>query len=326
MTAAEYIAALNRARNQRPTLTAATMRKIRAIYREQGQKVAAIIREGGKDGDQLDRETHHKVDQALLEGSAAVGQVLRDEIPALIASVAALSIDIETRFMWDAWNENGEQITEAGLRKMFKVYSDKAIQASMTEIIKGENFLMRVPNISRYFSDDVVSMVQAALAQGRDVGKIAADVNVFIKDGKQLTISRWGDILEPRSSELLKRIRFDKVDYRALRLARTELGRALEKTALTNGAINPGALDLYDWVRVNAIDWGCVCPGNAANGPYPRAEYPTDRHPSCFCYPRVHLRDGTEFRDELKRWANRESVPALDSWFRGTYLPAQYGA
>lgn len=299
------------------------MKRIHSVYREQGMIVASIIRDGELSGSQLTFTTEADFQRALLEASAVIGEALRKEIPDLINSVGELSIAIETEFMVDAWNELGPKLTAEGFESMFRLATDRAIATSLYTPFKGESFLSRVPNISKNFSDDIVSLVQAAIAQGRDLGKIASDINVFIKDGKAFTINRWGDILEPRSKELLKRIRFDKVDYRALRLARTELGRALEKTALDNGAANPGALDLYDWVRVNAIDWGCVCPGNAANGPYPRDEYPTDRHPNCFCYPRVRLKDGNLFRDQLKRWSNGESVPEIDAWYRSKYLPVQ---
>lgn len=298
------------------------MKRINAVYRDWGQKIAAILRDGSLSGSQLTFTTQQYFERALLEASAAIGDALRTEIPSLINSVGELSIAIETEFMVDAWGDLGSRLTADGLESMFRLATTRAIATSLSAPFKGETFLARVPNISKNFSDDVVSLVQAAIAQGRDLGKIAADVNVFVKDGKAFTIKRWGEILEPGSSALLKRIRFDKVDYRALRLARTELGRALEKTALNNGPMNPGAFDLYDWVRVNAIDWGCVCPDNAANGPYTRDEYPGDRHPNCFCYPRVRLKDGREFRDQLKRWANGESVPEIDAWYRSKYLPA----
>lgn len=323
MTANDYAKRYNRARNERPFLTYQAMKRIHSIYREWGMTLAGIIREGDLSNGQLAFDTEADFQRALLEASAAIGDALRKEIPDLIASVAELSVAIETQFMVDAWADLGPKLTAEGLEGMFRLATERAIATSLYTPIGGQSFLSRVPNISKNFSDDVVSLVQAAIAQGRDVGKIASDINVFVKDGKAFTIQRWGEILEPQSAELLRRIKFDKVDYRALRLARTELGRALMETAKVNGLANPGGSGWWDWVRVNAIDWGCACPANAANSPYLFDDIPPYAHPNDMCYIRQRLKDGNLFRDQLKRWSNGESVPEIDAWYRTKYLPAQ---
>lgn len=333
MTSAEYQSSYAKSRKLWPSLTAKTMRKIKAVYREQGRIVASIIAQGTITNGQLDQDTQRKLDHALLVASAEVGNVLREEIPALLATAAAMGVAIETRFLTEAWGKLGAKLSEAGIGKMFGKVTEQTITKTLgspwlQKLPNGSfktipSFWANVPNVSKNFSDDVVSMVRAALAQGRDVGKIASDVNVFVKDGKFQTIKRWGERLEPSSKELLRRVRFDKVDYRALRLARSELGRGLMETAKANGQANPGGTGLWDWVRTNIIDWGCNCPANAANGPYLLENLPGYDHPQDQCTVRQRLKDGNTFRDELKRWANGESVPELDEWYRNTYLQNQ---
>lgn len=323
MTQAEYQSAYARARKLWPNLTAKTMRKIKSVYREQGRIFASIIASGTITNGTLDQDTQRKLDHALLVASAEVGNVLREEIPALLTTAAAMGVAIETRFLTEAWGTLGPRLSESGIKSMFFRVTEQAITQSLSTGLGGQSFWANVPNVSRYFSDDVVNMVGAALGQGRDVGKIAEDVTKYIKDGKLLTIKRWGEILNSESKELLKRIRFDQVDYRALRLARSELGRGLMETAKANGLANPGGTGWWDWVRFNVIEWGCNCPANAANGPYEYDNIPPYDHPNDQCIIRQRMKDGNTFRNELKRWANGESVPELDEWYRSKYVGNQ---
>lgn len=323
MTQSEYQSAYARLRRQWPFLTAKAMKSIKAAYAEAGRKVADAIREGELVDGALSFTTQQAVDRAILEGSAAIGEALRDGVPALVYGAAGLYAAIETEFLTDALGSAGK-LTADGIAKMFSKTSESAVLRSLNTVgADGRIFWGRVPNVSKYFGDDVVNLVRASIDHGRDLGKIASDINKYVKDGKAGTIHRWGDIIEPDSAQLLKRVP-EHVDYRALRLARTELGRGIEATNLANGLANPGAIDLFDWVRVNSIDWGCTCPTNQANGPYKAADYPSDRHPNCFCFPRVHLKNGTDFRNDLRAWANGEANADLDAWYQSTYLPAQF--
>jgi len=114
------------------------------------------------------------------------------------------------------------------------------------------------------------------------------------------------------------------VNYRDLRLARSELGRGLQETAKANGPNNPGGSGWYDWVRVNAIDWGCNCPANAANSPYRLEDFPPYDHPNDMCYCRQRMKDGNDFRRELETWTRGEPNADLDRWYRERYLPGQF--
>lgn len=323
MTQAEYIAEYAKARRQWPFLTAKAMRAIHAAYAEAGRKIADSIREGELVDGQLSFTTQQAVDRAILEGSAAIGDALRDGVPSLVYSAAGLYAAIEAGFLTDALGEAGK-LTAEGIAKLFAKTSDASVLRSLNTVgADGRIFWSRVPNVSRYFGDDILAMVRAAIDQGRDLGKIAADVNKYIRDGKAGTIHRWGENITPDSKQLLKRVP-EHVDYRALRLARSELGRGLQETAKENGRANPGTTGLYDWIRINSIEWGCVCPSNAANGPYEYENVPGYPHPNCSCIVRPVLKNGTDFRNALQAWANGGSDAELDAWYHTKYLPAQF--
>lgn len=324
MTSESYISAYAKERKNWPQLTNATRKKIKAQYIAAAKNIADIIREGSLVDGQLDGATQRRLDQAILEGSQAIGDAMRSEISALLTTAAAGYVAIETAFVADAFRDLTERVTKDGIEKMFAKVARETVQRSLNSPLAADGmvFWSRVPNISKEFGDDVVNMVRAAINEGRDLGKIAADINKYVKDGKAGTIHRWGEVIEPDSKRLLKRVP-EQVDYRALRLARSELGRGLQETTKANGPNNPGGSGWYDWVRINVIDWGCVCPSNAANGPYQLGDIPGYAHPHCQCFIRQRMKDGNDFRSELEAWSRGEPNETLDKWYREKYLPNQ---
>lgn len=323
MTSAEYSSLYAQLKRKYPGLTQKAMAVIRKAMAEAGRKVADILREGTLDGSGLSWETQRQIDQSLLESSQDIADSMRTSIPELLATAGGLSVAVEVAFLSEAMAKVSKVSLE-GLQKLFEKTMGQAVQSSLNFVgPDGFSLWGRIPNVSSQFGDDIVNLVRAAIDQGRDLGKIAADVNKYIKDGKASTIHRWGENIKPDSARLLRRVP-ERVDYRALRLARSELGRGLMETAKANGQANPGATGWYDWVRLNSIDWGCECPNNQANSPYLLADFPAYSHPNCSCTCRAVLKDGAEFREDLKAWANGESSPDLESWYQSTYLPAQF--
>ena len=105
------------------------------------------------------------------------------------------------------------------------------------------------------------------------------------------------------------------VDYRAMRIVRSELYASLKETGLESGRANPSALDAYDWVMQSGrADWDCDCPDLARNSPYTYAQFPAQPHPNCGCYSVARLMDTNDFVADLKRWSNGEDVPYIDDW------------
>jgi hypothetical protein len=323
MTQAEYISEYAKARHQWPFLTAKAMKAIHAAYSEAGRKIADAIRDGELEDGALSFETQQSVDRAILEGSQDIGEAIRDGVPKLLTTASAGYAAIETGYLVASLGDVSGKITADGIGKMFtKVSGDSVLRSLNTVGVDGRIFWGRVPNIAKKFGPDMVTFVRAGINEGIDLGKIAQDVTSYTEKGLIKSAARWGDRLKPGTARFLARCP-ETIDDRALRLARTELGRGIEATALENGRSNPGSSGFYNWVRVNSVDWGCTCPTNAAKGPYTYDNYPTDRHPNCFCFPQPVMKNGTEFRNELKKWVNGEKNETLDKWYTEKYLSTQ---
>jgi len=208
LTQSEYVAKYAAARKQWPQLTNATRKKIKAEYIAAGLAIAAIIREGELVNGELSFDTQRRLDQAILEGSQAIGDAMRTEIPSLLTTAAAGYVAIETAFVADAFRDLTERVTKDGIEKMFAKVARETVQKALNSPLAADGlvFWSRVPNISKEFGDDVVNLVRAAINEGRDLGKIAADINKYVKDGKAGTIHRWGEVIEPDSKRLLRRV------------------------------------------------------------------------------------------------------------------------
>jgi hypothetical protein len=160
--------------------------------------------------------------------------------------------------------------------------------------------------------------VAAGIAQGRDPVKIAKDIQVYTADGKIALSQRWGGLARG-TAEFAKRIP-GRLDWRAQRLVRSELGASLQNASVMAGEANPGADGLYDWVlSIGRRHWDCECESLAEGGPYTAETIPTYPHSNCGCWTRPHLREMTGFLADLKSWAHGGSVDYLDEWYQGDY-------
>jgi hypothetical protein len=97
------------------------------------------------------------------------------------------------------------------------------------------------------------------------------------------------------------------VDYRAMRLYRSEIHRNLQEAAVEEGEDNPACTGEYDWILMPGRGvWQCDCPELAAGGPYTRETIPDYPHPNCDCMVEPRLKDAGDLIDELRAYARGE--------------------
>ena len=155
-------------------------------------------------------------------------------------------------------------------------------------------------------------LIGAGLAQGRDAVEIGQDLTRYTVDGVG-TIGRWGK-LEPGTKEFVQRMGAG-VDYRALRLVRTEMYAAMQKAGELAAKNNPACDGYVDWV-LQAVreNWKCLCPSIAAAGPYKIGNVPAMPHPNCGCITRPRLKDMKEFRAEIARYRDGDKDSDFGRW------------
>jgi hypothetical protein len=217
------------------------------------------------------------------------------------------------------------KITQAGLDRIAGSIQSRVVASLATRLwADGKTFSERVwggAGVREDWFERLRMTVAGGIAQGRDPAKIAKDIQIYTTDGKVALLRRWG-ALERGTAAFASRLP-GQIDWRAVRLIRSEFNASMQDSEGQAAAANPGCTGDVEWVlQEGRQHWGCECEDLAAGGPYPAEEPPTYPHPHCACWLRPVMRDHGDFIDDLKRWIKGEPVDYLDKWNRGTYKTA----
>ncbi|MGD8567330.1 MAG: hypothetical protein PVJ39_04545 [Gammaproteobacteria bacterium] len=166
------------------------------------------------------------------------------------------------------------------IRNFYTGLSDTVITNMVSRIYQdGYMYSGRVWRAASDYQTQINRVLSTGISLNRDVIEIARDIEQYTRYGKDSLMQRYGE-LEHGTKRFTRRIR-RRVDYRALRLVRSELAASLQDAALIAGQNNPASNGLYEWIRVNVQEWGCDCPDNAANSPYTLENVPDYPHANC---------------------------------------------
>ena len=315
MTRKEYETAYRSVRKASPKLLKTAMTQVRQAYITAGDKVAAELRLAQLSGtSDLTIKSWQQIEMQLKEGVLDITKSLSDETPIAVENVASQLSAVDEKWLTDANMAANAGLSAVKIRNMFIGVNHEVLSNMATRMFAdGYTFSERVWRVGEAFPTDIKQVILSGLAQGRDPVKIADDLSEYLVGGKAKLMKRYGR-LEAGTKQFAKRIP-KNVDYRAMRLVRTELYASLKEAGVLAGQRNPGAYDLYDWImQAGRADWDCACPDLAHGSPYTAEQVPIQPHPHCGCYLMPRLRDADEFVDDLKRWSEGESVDYLDEW------------
>jgi len=331
MTNAEFHRLSIQARNSLPDLTRRIMKKIKKVYEEAARNVAeqvALADLASTFGGQSELTTASRVSvYRQLEQEAAKVAAAIEENGKIGLQMAVEKIGTANdTFMAQAFNDAGiATISRAVIAQIVSGVNTKVVESVVNRVWSdGYNFSKRCWLAGQRFQDDIKNILSTGLAEGRDVFDIAKDINIYSRDGKVKLFQRW-DKLKRGSKEFAKRVP-KNVDWRALRLVRTELYISLRDAGVQYGLANPACTQEWDWIRQSSTDWGCSCPDYAKGSPYKLEDLPSTPHANCLCavVPRMIPRE--QFQEQLKSWARGESQPGIQKWFEDYYLPSERAA
>ncbi len=334
-SAADYARRYATARREAARMGTAARKQLVEVYLKAAQEAAAVVSSSLERGlSSLTIERWRVLAAKLIDAADAVAQGTETVARALVTQAAPLFPEVDAEFLYQASRFAGaSKITEAGLGRLVAGMNSRVVASLSTRLWSdGYTFSERIwmsglddagapLGIRGDWLERIKMTVAAGIAQGRDPVKIAKDIQVYTADGKIALGKRWGS-LERGTSEFAKRIP-GRLDWRAQRLVRSELGASLQDAAGMAGQANPASDGLYDWVlSLGRQHWECECESLAAGSPYKYEEIPTYPHSNCSCSVRPHLMDMGDFLGDLKTWAHGGSVDYLDSWYEGTYKAA----
>jgi len=169
-------------------------------------------------------------------------------------------------------------------------------------------------NTVNHTEEKILNAVWGGIAQGRDIRSVSDDLMVYVRQGPTVIPGRWGK-LKPGSAEYVRRFGKAGVDYRAIRIYRSELYRNLQEEAVREARNNPACSGEFDWVRFPGTDFECeICDDLVAKSPY-KEPVPAYPHPNCLCNLRPRLKDHDDFINELRAYVNGEpGGEAIERW------------
>lgn len=303
MTRDEYVQAYRDARKKTAQLMRIVRSELGKMYKSKASEITQL----------LNSEQLGALDAALARTASEIATQTGEYAAVTVKSGAEISVNIHQQFLSDLLPFGN--VTADGIQAMYLKAVD-VITASMTTRIweDGYTFSERIWRVGSKWQDDIKRIVVVGVREGRPVEDIARDIQVYVKDGKIALAKRYGQ-LDPTSKQFLQRIG-SSVDYRALRLVRSELYASLQEADALMGKLNPGCNGLYEWVMESGRQhWNCGCPDAAHNGPYTYDQLPAYPHPNCRCQVRPVLRDVNDFKADLQRWTSGQAVDYIDRWY-----------
>jgi hypothetical protein len=196
------------------------------------------------------------------------------------------------------------------VRPVNQLINRKAVEALHARTWSdGLNISDRIWNIKEGTKENLVDFLKLSQAEGRSAVDIARDLNNYVKGGRK-TIS----------PALAAKKRFPKnLDYRALRIARTEYTQSFMEGVYASGQVSPSYKGIK-WLLSDAHPEPDVCDPMAGKV-YKQGNEPAIPHPNCMCHQvAVHNETIEQFADRVNKWRNNPaSQPDLEHWYQNVY-------
>jgi len=313
VTASEYEKLYIAARGKWPKLVRSVMRELKIVYEDSANKIAAQLRAAAAAGrSQLTIDMLADLQAQLMSAVEAIAARLQSEIPIMVTAGYSQYAKIDNAMIAELM---GTTVSAVGLASMTVAVNNRLIANLLNRTWQdGYTFSERVFQVGGDYQEQIKRLVASGIAQGRGTIKIAKDIQDYVAKGRggvpvEYGNAKFGDVIAK------------KVDWRALRIARSELGASMQEASIEQGLNNPAATQLFDWVRINTQIHECICPELASGSPYKspgttldRPDVPARPHANCMCQLRARLRDLNTVADDIARWHNGEQVEYLDEW------------
>lgn len=300
-------------------------KEISRIYITAAEEVSKKIKtlETKGKGDSLTAASLKKLESELRKQGAYISGEIENVIVNGINDTVSLTNQPHKDFLDDAIKiSKTEKIDYKVIEDIYSRLNTTLIDLTYSRLWEdGYYFSERIySEIPKDFQNVVKNIVNLGLAQNRDVLQIAKDLTYYSIHGKKKLMKRYGDLVRG-SGKFRKRIP-KNIDWRAMRIARSELYISLQDTAKYQGHCNP-AVKWYDWNLTGGTGiHECICPDLAANSPYRELDIPNYPHPNCLCYITHRIIGRDEFVNDLIDWGRGAVVPHLDTWYQDVYLQA----
>jgi hypothetical protein len=196
-------------------------------------------------------------------------------------------------------NAVNEYVTREGLAQMYSRVNDDVVKSVFNRVWQdGYTFSQRVWRNGESVQDDIKRILENGIIAGRDPAKIAKDIQAFTVDGQVGLAKRWANV-ERGTSAWVSRMP-KSIDWRGIRLVRSELQIAVQDAGRQSGLTNPASTGTWRWVMGPGLDHCEVCEGYSKQI-FTEETLPTYPHGNCVeAGTLIMTPDGLRKIEELK--------------------------
>jgi len=298
-------------------------RQVRRVYEEAARQAGGILQAHlDKSATSLTTDRWQLIQALLQEEANRLGAQVDQLTRRSVRRVSRIFTRNTTQQMAESGLIGVRGINARGLNGIGIAINHRVIRSMASRMAGGMDYSARIWKLGADWIGDVRGVAAAGVAIGRDPRKIARDLSAYTRHGKArylqdsgiIEAKSWGPNM--RAGKLPKNI-----DYRALRLVRSEMYASIQDAQLQAGRDNPSCSGLFNWVTNPArLDWDCPCEGYEKKNPWKHDKVPAYPHPNCMCAIEPLMRDSDEFFEDVLRWDRGESVDYLDKWHSSVYL------
>lgn len=345
MTADEYRKAYIEARNLANKITIQTQRELIKVFKEAAELAAEQVKITEAAGlSDITSMSWRQIENQLQAGADIVSNAVQEFTPKAISKAYGNYLGVDVDYLGDTIKASGTSaITKAGIKNIGAGINLELLAIQANRVFQdGYTFSERVwklfdPDsglpigVNGDYQYRIKNIILSGQAQGRDNIKIAQDIQTYVAKGKKavFTEGRYGKLL-PGTRKYYRRIS-RTVDWRALRIVRSEMSASLQQAGILEGTVNPAATKMYNWVKQsgNPIDIdgsrnasGLRCIDLQEASPYKLEDVPDYQHSNCSCSVIPVLMDQREFVADLKSWTPGSGPAYLDQWYQTIYKTA----
>lgn len=231
---------------------------------------------------------------------------LNKSIKGYTTKAAKIGAEVEQQILSKAFKlagiDPGDHFTT-----MFSQVQDKVVKNIISgNLYKDKRTLsQRIWNYTNEFGQDIQYMINKGLLEKKSAIELAKDLERFVKEPAKRPTT-WGKVYP--------NLKYRKVDYNAMRLARTSINHAYQTASIQSSSMNPFVEGIL-WR--SALQHGRTCEVcmERHGKIYPVDDVPLD-HPNGLCTMIPYIpKSLSEVADELRRWFDGEPNETLDLWY-----------
>lgn len=188
--------------------------------------------------------------------------------------------------------------------RMFSQVNDKTIRSILKGGLYKDNTTLsdRIWNYGKQTGDELQSIISQGLLERKSAVELAKDLEQFVLPPARRP-SDWGKVYP--------NLKYKKVDYNAMRLARTSINHSFQTSTIASSELNPYTTGIK-WHSALIHGRTCDLCRERHGTVFSFGDVPLD-HPNGLCtmIPEVE-KSLDEIADELYAWQNGKSIPYLD--------------